>query len=299
MSIGARRGWPSRPPAISIHHNPNFVGRVGELRELRAQLTGGAVGVVTAVHGIGGMGKTELALTYAHAYAASYQGGTWHVDADGQTDMLEAVSRCASSPTLGLQVSERAAARPPSCWVSWCWRSYARRTEAARAPRRGHRRVFLLLDNVSEPELLSETQLAVLPDRAVVSCRGHHPPGRRRYRGGGLTRLGGDDRGGPAFHRGRLALLREHQPARDPARLHPDFSSRRRSGRRPPARRAARRLHAGRRAGRGVSGQLRDRTLPACWNCCKRRASRCSTRWEARQGGRGDPAQGETGHHNR
>ncbi|MBV8348672.1 MAG: hypothetical protein JOZ49_14435, partial [Mycolicibacterium sp.] len=60
-------------PGNLIHHNPNFVGRVEELRELRAQLAGGAVGVVTAVHGIGGMGKTELALTYAHAYAADYQ----------------------------------------------------------------------------------------------------------------------------------------------------------------------------------------------------------------------------------
>jgi len=57
------------------------------------------VGVVTAVHGIGGMGKTELAVTYAHAYAHTYQGGTWQVDADGAVDVLEAISALRSRPS--------------------------------------------------------------------------------------------------------------------------------------------------------------------------------------------------------
>ena len=100
----ARRA--SRAPGNLRRHNPGFVGRVEELRKLRAQLTGGAVGVVTAVHGIGGMGKTELAVTYAHAYAHVYQGGTWQVDADGHTDLLEAVSPLALWPELGLEVRE-------------------------------------------------------------------------------------------------------------------------------------------------------------------------------------------------
>ena len=100
----ARRA--TRAPGNLRRHNPGFVGRVEELRQLRVQLTGGVVGVVTAVHGIGGMGKTELAVTYAHAYAHGYQGGTWQVDADGHTEMLEAISALALWPELGLEVRE-------------------------------------------------------------------------------------------------------------------------------------------------------------------------------------------------
>ena len=56
---GADGTWPTAPSAATR----DFVGGVEELRQLRVQLTGGVVGVVTAVHGIGGMGKTELAVT--------------------------------------------------------------------------------------------------------------------------------------------------------------------------------------------------------------------------------------------
>ena len=108
-------------PGNLRRHNPFFVGRVAELRVLRHQLTGGAVGLVTAVHGIGGMGKTELAVTYAHAYAHDYQGGTWQVDADGQTDMLEAVSSLALCPELGLEVRQEPL-KTGSGWGGGCWR---------------------------------------------------------------------------------------------------------------------------------------------------------------------------------
>lgn len=150
-------------PGNLRRHNPLFVGRVAELRALRQQLAGGAVGVVTAVHGIGGMGKTELAVTYAHAYAQDYQGGTWQIDADGQTNMLEAVSALALAPELGLEVrGEHLQDR------QWLGRRVLARlaelTEAARQQDPGTAACLLLLDNVSEPELLSESQLAVLPD---------------------------------------------------------------------------------------------------------------------------------------
>jgi len=48
-------------------HNEHFQGRTIELRSLREQVGKGKVGVLTAVHGLGGMGKTALATEYAHA----------------------------------------------------------------------------------------------------------------------------------------------------------------------------------------------------------------------------------------
>jgi tetratricopeptide (TPR) repeat protein len=211
-------------PGNLRRHNPSFVGRAAELRALRHQLTGGAVGVVTAVHGIGGMGKTELAVTYAHAYAHTYQGGTWQVDADGAIDVLAAVSALALSPELGLEVREEHLQDR-----QWLGRRVLARlgelTEAARARDAGSAACLVLLDNVSEPELLSESQLAVLPDQpwfhlAVTTRLGVGDIGTAGTRGSvamiEVGRLAVED---------AVALIREHQPARDAARLHSDFSS--------------------------------------------------------------------------
>jgi tetratricopeptide (TPR) repeat protein len=210
-------------PGNLRRHNPWFVGRADELRALRHELTRSKVRVVTAVQGIGGVGKTELAVTYAHAYAHTYQGGTWQVDADGQTDMLEAISALALSPELGLAVGEQ---------YLQDRRRLGRRvlarlgefTAAARTQDAGTAACLLLLDNVSKPQLLAESQLALLPEQswfhlAVTTRLGVGDVGATGSRAS-LTmievgRLGGAD---------ALELIREHQPARDPARLHPEFS---------------------------------------------------------------------------
>jgi tetratricopeptide (TPR) repeat protein len=211
-------------PGNLRRHNPSFVGRATELRALRHQLTGGAVGVVTAVHGIGGMGKTELAVTYAHAYAHTYQGGTWQVDADGATDVLEAISALALSPELGLEVREEHLQDR-----QWLGRRVLARSgeliEAAHARDAGSAACLVLLDNVSEPELLTESQLAVLPDEpwfhlAVTTRLGVGDLGTAGTRGSvamiEVGRLAVED---------AVALIREHQPARDAARLRTEFSS--------------------------------------------------------------------------
>ena len=267
-------------PGNLRRHNPSFVGRAAELRALRHQLTGGAVGVVTAVHGIGGMGKTELAVTYAHAYAHTYQGGTWQVDADGATDVLEAISALALSPELGLEVREEHLQDR-----RWLGRRVLARlgelTEAARARDAGSAACLVLLDNVSEPELLSESQLAVLPDQPWFHLAV-------------TTRLGVGDLGSAGTRAsvamievGRLAvedavaLIREHQPARDPARLHTEFSS--------PAEQDAARQVVDLLDGYTLAVEQAAVDLGSqgcsprsCWRCYARTGRRCSTTSAAR-----------------
>jgi DNA-binding XRE family transcriptional regulator len=57
--------------------NPGFTGRDDLLAAVRARLLAGGAAVVQALHGMGGVGKTQLAAEYAHRFAASYELAWW------------------------------------------------------------------------------------------------------------------------------------------------------------------------------------------------------------------------------
>jgi tetratricopeptide (TPR) repeat protein len=77
-----RMRFPGRGPAVSNlpARNPNFSGRARLLEDLHANLqTGSAAAVVprSALHGLGGVGKTELALEFGHRFASDYDIAWW------------------------------------------------------------------------------------------------------------------------------------------------------------------------------------------------------------------------------
>ena len=57
--------------------NPGFTGRDGLLAAVRERLLAGDKAVVQALHGMGGVGKTQLAAEYAHRFAGSYDLAWW------------------------------------------------------------------------------------------------------------------------------------------------------------------------------------------------------------------------------
>ena len=57
--------------------NPGFTGRDQLLAELRERLLAGNAAVVQALHGMGGVGKTQLAVEYAHRFARYYDLAWW------------------------------------------------------------------------------------------------------------------------------------------------------------------------------------------------------------------------------
>jgi tetratricopeptide (TPR) repeat protein len=57
--------------------NPNFTGRGGEIAALAAGLAAGPRVTVQSVHGMGGVGKTQLAAEYAYAHAGDYDLVFW------------------------------------------------------------------------------------------------------------------------------------------------------------------------------------------------------------------------------
>jgi hypothetical protein len=74
---------------ITHHRNPNFPGRENLLNDLRAALTTKKSTALTqAIHGLGGIGKTQLVLEYAYRYASEYDTVWWM--------RAEEVSTCAS-----------------------------------------------------------------------------------------------------------------------------------------------------------------------------------------------------------
>ncbi|WP_433289239.1 FxSxx-COOH system tetratricopeptide repeat protein [Micromonospora sp. CA-244673] len=66
--------------------NPGFAGRESELARLREQLGSGGAAVVQALHGMGGIGKTQLATEFAYRYAAEYD-VVWWIPAE-QTGLI-------------------------------------------------------------------------------------------------------------------------------------------------------------------------------------------------------------------
>jgi hypothetical protein len=61
--------------------NPGFTGRDDLLEAVRKRLLAGDKAVVQALHGMGGVGKTQLAAEYAHRFAAAYD-LAWWVDSE-------------------------------------------------------------------------------------------------------------------------------------------------------------------------------------------------------------------------
>ena len=131
-----------------------FVGRHQELSRLGEVLASSStIGVVTAVRGLGGIGKTELVRHYGNQHRGHYAGGIWQIPAEGAREMLPLLARLA--PDLpGLLLPEEASGNPELTGRHVLM-------ELRRRTADGH--VLLILDNVSEPALLTDPQVGVLP----------------------------------------------------------------------------------------------------------------------------------------
>jgi hypothetical protein len=132
-------------------YNKKFSGRLDELNILRNRLKDDCAGVIAGVHGLGGIGKTELAFTYAHAFASAYPGSCFLISCEGKATLRDAL--LTQSDFLAIfrdQISDEERKQPETYFAALtaCLRD--------RLQELGH--ILLVLDNVSDPALLSAQQ---------------------------------------------------------------------------------------------------------------------------------------------
>jgi tetratricopeptide (TPR) repeat protein len=125
--------WGNVPP-----NNPNFVGREDLLAQVRDQLLTGDTSAVLphALHGMGGVGKSQIAIEYVYRYASDYD-VVWWIPSEQPTMILTALTELAHR--LGLNVSSEANRAVPA---------------VREALRRGHPydRWLLVFDNAENVE---------------------------------------------------------------------------------------------------------------------------------------------------
>jgi tetratricopeptide (TPR) repeat protein len=119
---------------LTQEHSPHFTGREALLSELRQRMTGGHR--VQAIHGLGGIGKSRLAIEYGHRYRGHYA-VIWWVRADEPALIAASLFRLVTS--LGRPLAEGA---PP---------------ELIRDALRGvlaRRESLLIFDGASDPKVI-------------------------------------------------------------------------------------------------------------------------------------------------
>ncbi len=129
--------WGSVP-----QRNKNFTGRDSLLGELRNRVTSEVTAVLPhALQGLGGVGKTQLAIEYAYRFAGDYQ-VVWWVPADQVALARSALA--ALAPRLGLSVTPG--------------RIDDAVADVLDALRRGepYRHWLLIFDNADQPEMIKE-----------------------------------------------------------------------------------------------------------------------------------------------
>jgi len=143
-------------------HRLDFVGRDGELARLHELLTG-PEGAPVVLHGLGGVGKSQLAVEYFHAHADELA-VVWAARAD------DASVLAADLAALGVAVG--AAGANADIEAQWL---------AARTWLAGHPGWLVIIDNADDPTVIQDVHrlLPGQPGRVIVTSRISSWP--RRY----------------------------------------------------------------------------------------------------------------------
>jgi tetratricopeptide (TPR) repeat protein len=179
-------GWPQ----------DRFVGRKPELRHLHERLLDAAPSAPVALIGIGGIGKTALALTFAFREADAFPGGRWLLRCEGHARLDSAMRPLVQD--LGIELTGREKLDDTLA---------ARRVLDTLRPRG---LALFLLDNVDTPAFLAPGSLALLSGESGIRLLSttRRAPGEFTAAGASVVPIDLDQL--PEDH--ALDLIRLHQP---------------------------------------------------------------------------------------
>ncbi|KOX33346.1 MULTISPECIES: FxSxx-COOH system tetratricopeptide repeat protein [unclassified Streptomyces] len=132
--------------------NPDFSGREAELTRLREGLLSPRQSPVQVLHGMGGIGKTQIALAYAHRFGGQYD-LVWWIDAE-QADQL---------PVHYTELADRLGIAKPDAGSEHNARALLQHL-------RDRQRWLLILDNAEDPGQI-ETWLPEGPGHVLITSR--------------------------------------------------------------------------------------------------------------------------------
>ncbi|MFF1902909.1 FxSxx-COOH system tetratricopeptide repeat protein [Kitasatospora sp. NPDC058218] len=121
--VNTARDIAAPPGAGNLALEPNCVGREDELSWLRHVLTTGggtAVSQPPTIHGLGGIGKTTLALTYAHRHRRDYA-LIWWINAESPNRIEQSLAALAVRlyPAWAGKATEKEGVAWAMAWLQW------------------------------------------------------------------------------------------------------------------------------------------------------------------------------------
>jgi tetratricopeptide (TPR) repeat protein len=142
---------------IPLARNPFFVGRDQELEDLHMQLqrsNTAAIGQTRAISGLGGIGKTQIAVEYAYRYFQDYQAVLW-----ARADSNESLNSSYGRIAMLLDLLEKDT------------REQEIIVEAVKTWLRRHQGWLLILDNADEPSLLASFLPSIVGGHLLITTR--------------------------------------------------------------------------------------------------------------------------------
>jgi tetratricopeptide (TPR) repeat protein/transcriptional regulator with XRE-family HTH domain len=153
----------SLPPGSRMPRSRNalFVGRTGDLQRLAGALIGGpaaAPGRAVAITGMGGLGKTQLAIEFVHRYGSCFPGGVFWLSFASSGDVALEVAACGGDGFMELRPDfDTLPLQQRLVLVASAWRD--------QAPR------LLVFDNCEEEALLELWRPTTGGCRVLVTAR--------------------------------------------------------------------------------------------------------------------------------
>ena len=133
-------------PSYLPQRSKNFVGREDELAKIHAKLQTGQGVIVCAVEGMGGVGKTELALQYAHKYQQKYV-AQYFLQVRKAGLAQEVITRVGGKITLPEDMKSESLEQK----ASWYWQNWL--------PDAG--RILVILDDVPNLESIPDMAMPI------------------------------------------------------------------------------------------------------------------------------------------